>query len=98
MADITVTAAQVSPVNESECEIWTLIAGAAITRGQTVAINTTTGLAIVGDASTGVAPNVRGIALNTAAIGEAVSFIVHGSVYGFTLAGAYDSAVYSSNT
>lgn len=98
MADIALTAAQVSPVNEFEYEAWTLIAGAAITRGQTVAINTTTGLAIVGDASTGVAPNVRGIALNNAGIGDSVTIMVHGSLYGFTLAGAYDSAVYSSNT
>lgn len=97
MADIVVTAAQVSPVNEFEPETWTLIAAAAITRGQTVAIDSA-GKAVVGDASTGVAPNVRGIALNAAGIGDVVTIMVHGSLYGFTLAGAYDSAVYSSNT
>lgn len=99
MADIALTAAQVSPVNENEYEAWTLIAAAAITRGQTVAIDTA-GKAIVGDASTGVVPgnNVRGIALNAAGIGDAVTIMVHGALYGFTLTQAYDAAIYNSNT
>jgi hypothetical protein len=98
MADIALTAARVSPVNEFEYEAWTLLAGATITRGQAVAIDATTGKAAVADGSTGAANNVRGIALNGAAAGEAVTIMVHGSLYGFTLAGNYDSAVYLSNT
>jgi hypothetical protein len=98
MADIALTANRVSPVNEFEYEAWTLIAGATITRGQAVAINATTGKAVVADASTGAANNVRGIALNGAAAGEAVTIMTHGSLYGFTLAGNYDSAAYLSNT
>lgn len=98
MADLALTAAQVSPVNETEYEAWTLIAEAAITRGQTVAISTTTGKAFVGDASTGVGPNVRGIALNAAAIGEVVTIMVHGSLYGFTITQGYDALIYASNT
>jgi hypothetical protein len=97
MADIALTAARVSPVNEFEYEAWTLLVGTAVTRGQAVAINTTTGLAVPADASTGAANNVRGIALNSAAAGEAVTIMVHGSLYGFTLTGAYDSLVYLSN-
>lgn len=99
MTDVAIVAAQVSPVNETPIETWTLIAGVAITRGQTVAINTTTGLAFVGDASTGVGPNVRGIALNNAGAGDSLTIMVHGSLYGFTLTNqAYDAPIYSSNT
>lgn len=99
MTAIALTAAQISPVNEFEYEAWTLRAGVAITKGQAVAINTTTGLAILADASTSSDNNVRGIALNTAAIGEPVTAMVHGSLAGFTLTGlAYDAAVYVSNT
>lgn len=98
MSAIALTAAQVSPVNEFEYEAWTLIAGAAITRGQAVAIDTN-GKAVLADASTSAQNNVRGIALNTAAAGEAVTMMVHGSLYGFTLSGmAYDAAAYLSNT
>lgn len=97
MTDIALTAAQVSPVNEFEPEMWNLIAAAAITRGQTVAIDAA-GKAIVGDASTGIAPNVRGIALNNAGIGDVVTIMVHGSLYGFTLPQAYDAPIYASNT
>jgi hypothetical protein len=97
MADIALTANRVSPVNEFEYEAWTLLAGATITRGQAVAIDTN-GKAVLGDASTGAANNVRGIALNGAAAGEAVTIMVHGTLYGFTLAGAYDSIAYLSNT
>lgn len=98
MADIALTAAQVSPVNEFEYEAWTLVAGGTITRGQAVAVNAA-GLAVVADGSTGAANNVVGIALNPAAAGEAVTVMVHGSLYGFTIA-ALDAYVplYLSNT
>lgn len=98
MTDLALTAAQISPVNEIEYEAWTLIAGAAITRGQAVAISTA-GKAIVADASTGDAGNgCRGIALNAAGIGDAVTILVHGALYGFTITQAYDAAIYLSNT
>ena len=99
MTAIALTAAQISPVNEFEYEAWTLRAGVAITKGQAVAINTTTGLAILADASTGSDNNVRGIAMNDAAIGEPVTCMTHGSLAGYTLSGmAYDAPVYVSNT
>lgn len=97
MTDIVVTAARVAPVNEFEYEAWTLITAEAITAGQAVAVNTA-GKWALADASTAAQNNVRGIALRGAGAGEALTAIVHGSVAGFTLAGAYDSAVYLSNT
>lgn len=97
MADIALTATRISPVNETEYVAWTLIAGAAITRGQAVAIDSN-GKGVVADASTGQANNVRGIALNGAAAGEAVTIMLQGSLYGFTLPQAYDAALYLSNT
>lgn len=98
MTDIALTASRVSPVNEFEYEGWTLLAGATITRGQAVAIDTN-GKAVLADASTSAQNNFRGIALNGAAAGEAVTIMVHGTLYGFTLTGvAYDGVVYLSNT
>lgn len=99
MADIALTAAQIAPVNETEYIAKTFIAGAAITRGQAVAIDTSAGTAILADASTGADNNVRGIALMPAASGEPVTVLMEGSVYGFTIAGLdYDDPVYLSNT
>lgn len=100
MTDIALTAAQVSPVNENEYEAWTLKAAVAITRGQAVAPDAS-GTLILADASTGVVPgnNCRGIALNDAGIGDPVTFMVHGKLYGFTLTSpAYDAVIYLSNT
>lgn len=98
MTDIALTAAQVSPVNETEFEKWTLIAGAAITRGQAVAVDAA-GLAVVADGSTGAANNVVGIALEGAGAGQALDVMVNGSLYGFTIAAldAY-TPLYLSNT
>lgn len=97
MADLALAAAQVSPVNENEYEGWTLIAAAAITRGQTVAIDSA-GKAVLGNTTSAGTSNIRGIALNAAAIGEVVTIMVHGSLYGFTITQAYDAAIYGSNT
>lgn len=99
MADITVTAAQVAPVNETQYTPVTYIAGVAITKGQAIAINTTTGLAVLADGSSGQPNGPRGIALLNAAAGEPVVAIEDGSVYGFDLSAlAYDAVVYVSNT
>lgn len=97
MADIALTESRVSPVNETDYVAWTLLAGATLTRGQAVAIDSN-GKAVVADASTSAANNVRGIALNGAAAGEAITIMVQGSLYGFTLTSqAYDAAIYLSN-
>lgn len=103
MADITVTAAQVAPVFEKfgKAEIYDFVAGVTITAGQAVYIASATGLLALADASTGGGQllQFRGIALNGGGAGQAISVLMHGCVYGFTLSGMnYDAIAYLSNT
>lgn len=99
MSVITLTAAQVAPVNETEYTPVTYIAGEALTRGQFFAIDTTTGKAYLADGSTGARNNARGIVIIGAGAGYPIQGLEDGSVYGFDLSGlAYDAAVYLSNT
>lgn len=100
MTDITVTAAQVAVVNETEALMRTGIvaSGSTITKGQAVAINSSGYLALA-DASTGAANNCRGIALTGGTAGEPLTYLMMGSVYGFTLTDvAFDEQVFLSNT
>lgn len=98
MADIAVTKAQVAPVHPQKAEIYDFIAAAAITAGQPVYIDSN-GKAGVGDANDAAADQFRGIALNDASAGGAVSVLIRGAVYGFTISGlAYDAEVFVSNT
>lgn len=85
MADVALTAANISPVNETQPEISTMIAAAAITAGQLV-YQDTNGKADLAQADdTATIQTVRGIALNAAAAGRPVNVLERGSVYGFTL-------------
>lgn len=100
MADITVTAAQVAVVNETEALMRTGIvaSGSTITKGQAIAINAT-GYIVLADASTSAANNCRGIALTGGTAGEPLTYLMQGSVYGFTLTGAnFDEQIFLSNT
>ncbi len=102
MTDITVTAAQVAPVFSrfGKAEIYDAIASVTITAGQAVYIVAASGQLALADATTGGAQllQYRGIALNGGGAGQAISFIMHGAVYGFTLSGMnYDAIVYLSN-
>ena len=97
MADITVTAAKVAPVFPEKAEIFDMIAAEAITKGQAV-YQTTAGKAGVADANASGKQQFRGIALNAAAAGAAVSVLKKGHLSGFTLSGNYDSAAYLSDT
>lgn len=99
MAAITLTAAQVAPVNETEYTPVTYIAGEALTKGQLFAIDTTTGKAYLADGSTGARNNVRGVVTIGAGAGYPIHGLEDGSMYGFDLSGlAYDAPVYLSNT
>jgi hypothetical protein len=98
MADITVTAAQVGVVFPDEAEIYTAIAGTTITAGAAVFFNTTTGRLALADGSGAGTAIVHGIALNGAGAGQAVSLLKRGHVYGYTLAGDYNSLAYLSDT
>src|SRR5438045_5988855 len=99
MSDVALTAAQISPVNETQYTAKTGMAGEAITIGQAVAVDTTTGKIYLADGSTAARNNVRGIALNNAGAGYPVTYLMEGSIYGFTLTALdYDAVLYLSNT
>lgn len=95
MADVTVTAAQVAVVYPLKAEIFNGIATESITAGQALYM-TSAGKYGVADANASGKQQVRGIALNAAGAGQAVSVLRRGHVAGFTL-GTYDSLVYLSD-
>jgi hypothetical protein len=99
MSDLTLTATQIAPVFPVDAEIFDLIAAVAITAGQAVYQNSA-GKAALADADAGSgAEQFRGLALNSAGAGQAVSVLKRGHLYGFTLSGlAYDGAAWLSNT
>jgi hypothetical protein len=98
MADITVTAAQVAPVNPEKAVIRSYIANATITKGQAVYFLTTGKVGVADANGGGRLPQFRGIALNGAGAGQAVDVMQEGECYGFTLAGNADTRIYLSNT
>ena len=98
MADIALTAAQIAPVYPHQAEIYDMVAAETITAGQAVYL-TSAGKAGVADANASGKQQVRGIALSGAGAGQAVSVLVRGHVYGFTVSGlAYDALAYLSDT
>lgn len=98
MTDITCTPAQVGIVLTEIADIYTLIAAAAITKGQPVYIDSN-GKANVADANGSGTRQFRGIALETVSAGQPVSVLHRGPVYGYDLSGvAFDAAIYVSDT
>jgi hypothetical protein len=98
MADITVTAAQVALCFPDKSERVDIIAVEAITAGQAV-YQDTNGKAGVADANAAGKQQFRGIALSSAGAGQAVSVLVRGHVYGFTVSGMNgDALAYLSDT
>lgn len=97
MADITRTKAKVAPVYPALAEIHNGKAAAAIEAGQPVYIDSN-GKYNLADANDAAADQFRGLALETVGAGAPISVLVRGHVFGFTLSGAYDSAVYVSNS
>jgi hypothetical protein len=99
MADITVTAAQVGAVFPEKAEIVDMIAAEALTAGQAVYQVAASGKAGLADANAAGQQQFRGIALNAAGAGQAVSVLKKGHVYGFDLSGMdYDDPAYLSDT
>ena len=98
MADIALTAAQIGACFPDKAEITDMIAAAAITAGQAV-YQDTNGKAGVADANASGKQQFRGIALHAAGAGQAVSVLVRGHVYGFTISGMNgDALAYLSDT
>lgn len=98
MTDITRTKAQVAVVFPDEAEIYDGIAAATIEAGQPLYLVAATGKWGLADANGSGKQQFRGIALNDAGAGQAVSVLKCGTLAGFTLTGDYDSAVYLSDT
>lgn len=98
MADLTVTAAQVGLVDPMKAEVHTGIAAEAITKGQAV-YQTTSGTIGVADANVANKQQIRGVALNAVAAGQAVDYVKRGAIYGYTLSSQdYDDPIYLSDT
>ena len=98
MTDLTVSSAQIGVVFPDNAEIYDFIAAEALTAGQPVYMLTAAGTVGVADANAANKQQFRGIALSTVGAGQAVSVLKRGHIYGFTLAGDYDSMAYLSDT
>jgi len=98
MTAIVVTAAKVGLVNPLKAIVKSYIAGVAITAGEAVYIIAASGKVGLADGNGAGKYQCRGIALGPAAAGQAVDVVEKGEVYGFTLAGNYDTRVYVSDT
>lgn len=86
MSDIALTAAKIAAVFPEQAEIFDGIAGATITAGQAVYLGTTGTLAVSDATTSGGAPYFDGIALTGGGAGQAISVLMRGHVYGFTVA------------
>lgn len=96
MADITRTKARVK-LTRADAVKFEVVAGATIEAGQPCYVNSS-GLAVLSDANGSGTDVVDGLALNDAASGSGVTLVKQGFLWGFTLAGAYRSVAYVSNT
>lgn len=98
MADITRTKANVSLVYPGfPNKINNGIAAVAIEAGQPLYV-TSAGKYGLADANAAAADQFRGIALESVAAGAPISALEEGYLYGYTLGGAHDAAVYVSDT
>lgn len=98
MADLSVTATDVAVVKMIEQGVGP--AAEAITAGQAVRLDTTSGKITKANASTAAEARIAGIALRSVAAGEAVTFVRKGIVsLGAAMdALTYDDDVFLSNT
>jgi hypothetical protein len=99
MAAIAVTAAdRISPLIVGEAEIYNGICGVAITRGQAVFFNATTGKLALSNAGAAGTAKCCGIALEAGGVHQVISVMKRGHLAGFTLAGNYGSLAYLNDT
>lgn len=97
MADISVTAAQVGPVGETEPEIKDYTAAVAINAGQWVYVDPTTGKVNLARANSVNTSKVIGRAMISVGAGQIVPVLSRGSVGGDGLSGLnYGATVYLS--
>lgn len=97
MADIVSTEAAVAVVFPLKAEIHTCLAGAAITAGELVYLDSN-GVAQLADGSAAGTAYPYGLALQSAGIGQAFNVLKRGHVAGFTITQAYWAQVFVSDT
>ncbi len=98
MSAVAYTAAQIASVFADECDIRTFVAGATITQGQPLYVNSS-GDADLADGNGSGTKQFIGIALNGGGAGQAIDVLRRGECYGFTLTSlAYGALVYVSDT
>jgi hypothetical protein len=97
MATLTATAAQVSPVNETQCEMPTYVAAVALTAGQAVYVNSSGKVDLARANAVGTS-KCAGVALRTVGANQAIEVLQRGSMAGLDLSGvAYGGVVYLSS-
>lgn len=97
--EIALTAAQVAPVFPEKAEIYDGVALSTITQGQALYIDPTTGRFAPADANASGLQQFRGVALNAAGTGQAVSVLKRGHCYGYTVSSmSFDDPIYLSDT
>ena len=95
MANVTVTAAQVGLVDPTKAVLKDFLANAAITKGQVVAMGTG-GTIDPADASDGggyLFEQVVGVAINAGGAGAAITVLMQGEMYGYTVSGLNCGAI-----
>ncbi len=98
MTDLVITAAQIAALHSQEAEIYSFIAGEAITKGQAVYMDSA-GKVQVADANDSGHQQAIGIAMNKAGAAGVVNVLKRGAVAGFTLTNqAFDDPIYLSDT
>ncbi len=97
MAAITRTKENISQVHTHLGKVHGGIAATAIEAGQPVYVDSN-GKYALADANGSGTDKFRGIALETVGAGQPLGVLVEGFLEGFTLAGAYDSAAYVSDS
>lgn len=96
--EIALTADAIAVVYPERAEIYDFIAAEAITRGQALFLDSN-GKVELADANAAGEQQFRGIALNPAGAGQAVSVLKRGHVYGYTVSAmAYNDPVYLSDS
>lgn len=99
MSAITVVAAKIGQCfsDSARAQTFNVVLAEAVTKGQGL-YQTTGGVFGLWDMAAAAKDEPRGFALEAGAIGEAISLIKYGPIYGLTLAGNHDSLVYASGS
>ena len=97
MTDLALEASKIALTNPQEAEVDFAICAVAVTAGQSLFVNSD-GKAALADADVSGAQQTRYLALEAGAIGQSISVLIRGHVFGFTITQAYDAPIYQSDT